>query len=85
MKTMLGEVEQKLDQEGYEVLVQYIRDKDRVPHICTAYIFDKADPLRDSGRPLAVGESYCHPKDNFWKKKGRHMAICRAAKQLGVI
>ena len=96
MKTMLGEVEQKLS-ANYDVYAMYYRDKSkdgRTPYMCRVWVFEKGTPLehikmvgakQSVAKPLAVGESHCHPKDNFWKKKGRHMAVCRAAKALGVI
>lgn len=95
MKTMLGDVEKKLS-EDYVVYVGYYgkRGHGEGPRYCLAWVFPKETRLDDikgitngksKARPLAVGESHCHPKDNFWKKKGRHIAVCRAAKALGVL
>ena len=77
-KTSLGDVEQQLTAKGYYVHAYYVRNQDYTPESCMVTIF------QDEG-VVAEGVSKCHPNDNFWKKKGRHIAVCRAAKAAGLL
>ena len=76
-KTSLGDVEQQLIAKGYFVHAYYVRNQDYTPESCMVCIF-KEDEV------VAEGVSKCHPNDNFWKK-GRHIAVCRAAKAAGLL
>lgn len=78
-KTMLGDVEKNVVDMGYKVDVRYLRYSNGEPYSCQANIQNKLGVI------VGEGASYCHVKDNFWKKKGRHMAICRAAKEAGIL
>lgn len=88
MKTQIGDIEKQLKARGFAVRVEYEYDDTRKPVSCTAYVFQVTEPAEggeEQHELVSEGHSYCHPKDNFWKKKGRHMAVCRAAKQMGAV
>lgn len=83
MKTMIGEVEKMLLDRGVYVRCDYLRYEDGKPYACNATLYQGSG--HREGEVVGQGRSTCHPKDNFWKKKGRHMAICRAAKSAGLL